>query len=276
MTQGHNRCARFRQFLFVIARTVPAMLFLLSSALAASAQVTEAQASELARKSVLAGLGESKESFFLNVSPAAPALQQSFAQVLAEGHDPLPFMFHISDQGVEKRGNVEIVHAPLDLDLDVLVAVSTAGDVYTIRWGSHALGDFNRLAKDYHVKIESEEQARKYLAWYLAVRPYLFLTEIHSAQQLKEEAGRTIKGWGKSPEEDNANFEGWWRKHERQANRLNYEEQVTRTDRGFLVSFYVLSDIDRKHLDRGPGILRVSIAFSANGEAASPALKKAD
>jgi hypothetical protein len=274
MTWRLNQSARFHRLLFVVTGTVLAALFLLPSALAASAQVTEAEASDLAKKAVLTDLGDSKDSF-LAVS-SVPSLQQLFAQILSEGHSTSPFVFHISNEGEEHLGNVTKYHVPSDFILDSLVAISTSGEVYRIREGHNSQGELNRLAKDYHVKIESEEQARKYLAWYLAVRPYLFLTEIHSAQQLKEEAGRTIKGWGKSPEEDNANFEGWWRKHERQANRLNYEEQVTRTDRGFLVSFYVLSDIDRKHLDRRPGILRVSIAFSANGEVGSPALKKAD
>jgi hypothetical protein len=274
MRWSFKHCAGFNRFLFVVARIVAVMLFLLSSTLAASAQVTESEASDLAKKAVLTDLGESKDSFLAVYS--APSLQQLFAQILSEGHSPLPFVFHISNEGEEHLGNVTKYHVPSDFILDSLVAISISGEVYRIREGHNSQGELNRLAKDYHVKIESEEQAQKYLAWYLAVRPYLSLTEIHSAQQLKDEAEHTIKGWGKSPEEDNANFEAWWRKHERQANRLNYNEQVTRTDRGFLVSFYVLSDTDRKHLNRGPGILRVSMEFSANGEAASPALKKAD
>jgi hypothetical protein len=273
MTWRLNQSARFHRLLFVVTGTVVAVFFLLPSALAASTQVTEAEASDLAKKAVLTDLRDSKDSFL--AASSVPSLQQLFAQILSEGHSPLPFLFHISNEGEEHRGNVTKYHLPTDFILDSLVAVSTSGEVYRIREGHNSQGELNRLAKDYHVRIESEEQARNYLAWYLAVRPYSFLTEIHSAQQLKEEAEHTIKGWGGSSEKDNANSEGWWRKHERQANGLNYEEEVTRTDRGFLVSFYIVSDIDRKHLDRGPGILRVSIAFSTNGEAGSPALKKA-
>lgn len=272
MTRNLHHRARFHRLFSGFTRAALVAVFLLSSALATSAQVTEAQASELARKSVLAGLGKPKESF-LDVSPV-PALQELFARVATEGHGPLPFVFHISDEGVEHKGNVERYHLPVDAILNVVAAVSASGEVYTIREGSNSLPEFNRLANDYHVRLQSEERARKYLAWYLAIQPNFSLTEIRSLQQLKEEAERTIKGWGKSPEEDKATFEAWWKKHEHEATRLDYEEQVARTARGFLVSFYDLSESERKHLRRGPGILRVSVEFSTNGEVGSLRVKK--
>lgn len=259
----------------MVKYTVPAVLFLLSSAPAASAQINEDQASDLARKSVLAKLGETKESF-LAVS-SVPSLQQVLAHVLSEGHGPLPFVFHVSNEGEEHLGNVTKYHSHTDFILDVLVAVSASGQVYPIRWGSRALADFNRLANDYHVRIETEDQVRNYLAWFLAVNPVgdLTLEKMNSAQQLKETAEREFKGWGKSPEEEQAAFEAWWEKHQSQASRLDYETQVKRTNHGFSVSFYELSAIDRKDWHQGQSILQASIQFSVDGEAGRLAVKKA-
>ncbi len=272
MTRKSNRPLDPNWLVSALAEMALAVLFLFLLPPVASAQVTDAQASELAKKAVLATLGK-PEGSFLDVSPVH-ALQQLFAQIATEFHGPLPFVFHLTDFGVEHKGNIEIHHLP-EWELDVLAAVSASGDVYIMREGSKATPEFNRFAKDYHVIIQTEEQARKYLAWYLAIRLYSSMTELRSAQQLKEEAERGIKGWGESPEKDSANFEAWWRIHEREATRLNYEEQVKRTKRGFLVSFYILSDTDRKSVQRGaPGILRASLEFSTNGEAGIPRFKK--
>jgi hypothetical protein len=232
--------------------------------LAASAQVTEAEATDLARKSILARLGMDKEPF-LDVSPV-PVLQQLFAEAAGDGHGSLLFLFHISNQGVEQKGNVKIYHVINDFELEYLVAVSTEGEVYCFQTGRGSLSEFNRLA-DRYVRLKSEKQAQKYLAWYLTVNPENYaLTKIGSPQQLKEEAEREFRGFGKSAGEDKATFEVWWRKHERRATRLSYGEEVNRTDRGFLVRFYVLWRIDPKHVRRGPSISRASVEFSRNGQ----------
>ncbi len=278
MTQEFKQRTRFISLLSSLTCAALMVLFLslLSCAVANPAQVTESEASDLAKKAVLTDLGGSKDSF-LAVS-SAPALQQSFSQVLSEGPGPLPFVFHISNEGEEHLGNVTKYHAPSDFILDSLVAISSSGEVYRIREGHNSLADFNRLANDYHVKIGSQEQARNYLAWFLAVNPenYLGLQRMSSVQQLKEEAEHEFKGLGKSPAEQRAAFEAWWRKHERQASRLDYQEQVKRTDRGFLVCFYDLSAMDRKDWHRGQGILRYSVEFSVNGEAGKLVAKKAE
>lgn len=266
------RCCRL---LFVTFAALAACFLLLSSR-AASAQVSEAEANELARKAVLADLGHSEDSF-LAVS-SVPMFQQLFAQVVTEGHDPLPFVFHISNEGEEHLGNLTKYHLPSDFILDALVAVSVSGEVYRIREGHNSLGEYNRLASDYRVGLRSEGQVRNYLAWFLAVNPenYLALEKIGSVQQLKAEAERKFKGWRSSPDADEAAFDAWWRKHEQQASRLAYEEQVKRSDRGFVVSFYGLSVMDRRHLRCGLGVVRLSVEFSTNGEAGSVSVKMAD
>ncbi len=264
MIRSSLSLAKLHRSVSAVTRTALAILFLLCSALAASAQVTEPEASDLARKSILAGLGMDKEPF-LDVSPV-PVLEQLFAEAAGEGHGSLPFVFHISNQGVEQKGNVKIYHISMDFELEYLVAVSTEGEVYRIQAGRGSLAEFNRLA-DRYVRLQSEKQAQKYLAWYLTVNPENYaLTKIGSPQQLKEEAEREFTGFGKSAGEDKATFEVWWRKHEHEATRLSYGEEVNRTDRGFLVRFYALWRIDPKHVRRGPSISRVSVEFSTNGQ----------
>jgi hypothetical protein len=179
----------------------------------------------------------------------------------------LPFVFQISDGEVEYNSGAEVYRFSVGLDLAAVVAVSTFGQTYLIRAGHGSLGEFQRLAHDYRVSIDSGDMARRYLEWYLAVNPENFsFTKIDSPQQLKEEAERKFMSMYSSAVLASASFDNWWLRHFPKVGRLGYGEQITSKSNRYTVSFYTLSEIDRKHIENGPQLVRITLDFGADGE----------
>lgn len=140
--------------------------------------------------------------------------------------------------------------------------------------GAGSRGQFNQLASEYHVKLQSDEQAQKYLDWYLAVDPEnLTLVKLDSAAQLKTAAERKFRRL-RCDAGGHPDFYAWWQKHEREATRLRWGTHIDRKNHGLRVSFYTISDIDPKRPERGPSILRASVEFSSDGQVGRVTLKR--
>jgi hypothetical protein len=252
--------------------TVTFGIFLLLSCARAAicAQLTESQAGDSAKESVLSALGRNQPALFLSVK-RDHALEELFTQVTDQRHGSMPFVFRISNEGEEHSGNTVRYHISSEGPLVFIVVVSDAGDVFQVKGVSDSQKQFNRLANRYHVNLQSDRQVQNYLSWYLAVNPTNFvINKVDSAAQLKEVANtkfRSIVG-------HEGDFEAWWQEQADTVSRLRFGDWVVRGNAGFTVRFYVLSEIDPKNVRRGPSVLHASVGFSTDGKVGKLTVKK--
>jgi hypothetical protein len=255
----------------VVVALLALCLFLGASAFAT--QVTEGQARELARVSVTSHLGGVNR--FLEITDDSAA-EKSLANVLPGPSGSLPYIFRVSREGEERTDtNTVVSHVNTEGWGNVLVAVSKTGHVFLIHGAIDSEQQFNDLASELGVRVSNTDEARKYLDFYLTVDPAnrfevtdgpanYRLLKLNSASELKDAAMRRFSSFN-APPTASRDFARWWQKHGQQAEKLAFEPSIVRVDQKFKITFFVLSDIDRKNPKPGPAILHASIEVFPTG-----------
>src|SRR5207245_697548 len=133
----------------------------------------------------------------------------------------------------------------------------------------------NDLTNELGVRLSSPDEVRKYLDFYLTVDPAnrfdvtdgpanYRLLKLNSTNELKDAAMRRFSSFSAQPKASR-DFAVWWKKHGQQATKLDFEPNILRLDQRFKITFFVLSDIDRKNPKTGPLIFRASMEVFPSG-----------
>lgn len=236
-------------------------------------QLTEDRARELTRARVDSLLGGGNT--FLQITRDR-ALENLVGCCLSSPSVSVPYIFRVSTEGEERiDAHTVISHITNDGGGDIVVVVSAERRVFIIRGAIDSAQQFNNLADELHIKLSNSGEVQRYLEFYLSAdTPQLVISKLHSADEMKELTRQRFTSIGDQPEATRA-FTKWWRKHAQQASKLDFDTHIVLVDQGFVMTFYVLSDLDRKHPKRGPGILLASIDVSSMGHVGGIKFRKA-
>jgi hypothetical protein len=241
-------------------------IVLLGAVKPVGAQVTVDQARELAKLDAQKS-GDLGKDHYLSVH-AREDLEELFYSSISFGPTGFvrdPYIFEVSEDGREFVGNAVKLHTTMDAQpFKRLVAVSArSGQVFQL----DSLEHFNVLTKAYRVSIQNNSAALDYLNFYLAVAPERLLIQVpYNPLQLKQFAEEAFFNVYPTLEEADAHFDPWWKKNGSALCRQKLGPVTTPIESGYLVTFLIISSIDKKSRSTGPGLLRLSLKISRDGQ----------
>lgn len=198
--------------------------------------------------------------------------------MLGASTDPNPscaFLFQLSDESyVFKKGKVNYrfsVHGPFSY---YVVVSRDSGDIFRIEGLKESRDEFNRMAKAFSIRVTDESDALRYVELYRALEPTNLMLELpNSNLELKQLAEkRFYYTFYPDFNRAEARFDEWWKAERKGLLRQTLGPIATKTSSGYVVTFLTISDIDKRHPEGGPGLLKASVEISTNGQVTGPTL----
>lgn len=238
----------------------------------ARAQYSVDQARDLARTAIQDSTHRGKDTFFSG--HRLEDLEDDFCFFGWFRGDfanaPCAFFFEVSLDGYEFRDGKVISHASVDGESLYYVAVSrSSGEVYRISGFKDSNDEFNRLASAYRIRTGEDNQALRYADLFLrATRELLELPK--SVLDLKQLVERKFNASYSNFGVGEKHFEVWWGKFGSALASTSFEPTASQAGSGFVITFLTVSDINDKHRAEGPGLLKISLEISPDGQVKGP------
>jgi hypothetical protein len=248
-----------------------------NSAHAQAAPVSESQARDLARGPIQTATERGEEGYSVH---RREDLEDSLCRfiMLGASKDPNPscaFVFQLSDESYAfKKGKVNYrfsVHGPF---VYYVVVSRNSGDVFRIQGLKESRDEFNRMAKAFSIHVTDDSDALRYAELYRALEPTNLMLELPNTNlELKQLAEkRFYDSFYPDFNRAESRFDEWWKIERAGLLRQTLGPIATKTSSGYVVTFMTMSDIDKRHPEGGPGLLKASVEISTDGQVTGPTL----